>query len=329
MQRAPRLAVVGAGDIGCGWATLALSAGWPVAIYDADSAVLQSATEQIAGRVQALVRLGRAEPELATNGLAGFKVGRSLLHAVTDADWIIEAAAEELHLKQRLLEQIEQVARLAAVLTSSSSGLRASDLCARLRRPERFLVTHPLNPVELVPVVEVIATPRTDAACTEDVRFWLRQLGRAPIVLAREVPGNAVGRIAAAVWRESIQLVLEGVLDVRDVDRLVSLGPALGWTAAGPHLTYHVGAGDQGVGVFLANLLQTFEEWWGSLATWTRLDADERARLIRAIERAYDGAPGRVRTLRNERDERLARIVEAVEGPKRVERGNEPKGADA
>jgi 3-hydroxyacyl-CoA dehydrogenase len=312
LTRPPRVAVVGAGDIGRGWAALARSAGWPVSLYDSAADAATDAAEEVLRRVELLVRLGRAA---ATAGPDpdGLRLGRSLLHAVTDADWIIEAAPEELALKQRLLEQIEQVARRGAVITSSASGLHASALAARLRRPDRLLVAHPLNPVELIPVIELVPGPATDPLAVDDVRSWLLHLRRVPIVLKREVPGNAVGRIAAAVWRESIALVLEGVIEVEDVDRLVQLGPALGWAAAGPHLTYHLGAGEQGVEVFLSNLLHTFEEWWSGLATWTHLPEDERHRLVRAVERAYGE---RVGPLRRERDERLARLLTAADVPR-------------
>ncbi|HEU4697616.1 MAG TPA: 3-hydroxyacyl-CoA dehydrogenase NAD-binding domain-containing protein [Gemmatimonadales bacterium] len=318
----PRVAVVGAGDVGRGWAALALAAGWPVALYDAHADATLDAAEEIGRRVAALERRGHAVPGATAALPERLRVGRSLLQAVTDADWIIEAAPEELHLKQRLLEQIEQVARRAAIVTSSSSGLHASDLVARLRRPERVLVAHPLNPVELLPVIEVVPGPATDPHCVEDVRAWLLRLDRVPIVLKKEIAGNAVGRIAAAVWRESIHLVLEGVIDVEDMDRLVALGPSLGWAAAGPHLTYHVGAGGHGVEVFLANLLRTFESWWADLATWDRLEPEAQAALVRAIERAY-GA--RIDGLRAERDARLARLLDAVRpGPHAAARSEPP-----
>ena len=71
-------------------------------------------------------------------------------------------------------------------------------------------------------------------------------LGRAPIVLQKEVPGNILGRVAAAVWRECIFLVLEGALDVEDVDRALSVGPALIWAASGPHLEHVINAGRRG-----------------------------------------------------------------------------------
>ncbi len=305
----PTVAVIGVGEIGCGWAALTVSRGWPTALYDTDTGALTRARQNVIERAQRLAANRYADSEATEEGVGLLTPSRSLLQAVEEADWIIEATPEDLPGKQRALEHIEQVCRLKAVVTSSSSGLAGSDLCARLRRPERMLVAHPLNPVELIPLVEVMPSPLTESSCTEDVRYWLETLGRVPVVLNKEIPGGIAGRIAAAVWRESIQLVLEGVVDVRDVDIAVQMGPCLGWTAAGPNLTYHLGAGEQGVAVFLANLLGTFEDWWGALATWTKLPAEEQHRLVKAIEKAYgDQLP----SLRAARDLRLVRVLNAL-----------------
>ena len=135
-----------------------------------------------------LIRLKRAEPMVAEEALNQMRVGRSLLQAVSDATWIIEAVPEDLVTKLKVLQLIEQVARRAAVITSSASGLGPTMLSGRLERPERFLVAHPLHPVELIPLVEVVPSERTDPACVEDVRFWLSLLGRAPIVFKKEDP---------------------------------------------------------------------------------------------------------------------------------------------
>ena len=268
----PRVAVVGAGEVGRGWAALAVAAGWPVFIFDADGELLSLAAEEIGDGVMTLVGLRRAEAQVAEEALSQMRVARSLLQAVGEADWIIEAAPEDLGIKQKTLQQIEQVARRAAVITSSASGFAPSHLAGGLERPERLLVAHPLNPVEFIPVVEVVPHAKTDPGCVEDIRFWLSMLGRAPIVLKKELPGHVVGRITAAIWRESIQLVLDGVLDVEDVDRATSVGPALSWASAGPHLDQHFGMGKWGAEVYLAQLLASYEELWKSLASWTQLD---------------------------------------------------------
>ncbi len=261
-------------------------------------------------RARALVALERGTQGIVERGLLEFHRGRSLLQAVQDADWIIEAISEDLAAKQRLVESIEQVAGPEALLTSSSSGLFPDDVFARSRRQHRCLVAHPLNPPELIPLVELVPGTRTAPAALQRAQDYLRSLGRMPIVLKKPIPGYVVGRLAAAVWRECIDLVLAGVIDVSDLDRAVSLGPALGWAAAGPHLTYHLGAGANGVPVFLRHLLTTFEAWWSNLATWQKLEPEQQRALIQTIEKAYGG---KVEMLRAARDRRLSAILRALE----------------
>ncbi len=306
----PKVAIVGAGAIGRGWATLCVSAGWECSFLDTDTRAADQAVSEIARRARALAALGRAPAETVEAGLGLLRPGRSLLQACGDADWIIESVPEDLHAKQRVFENIGQVARPGAIVTSSSSGLPITEIAAHARDQQCCLVAHPLNPPELIPLVEVVPGKFTAPPAVESVREWLRALGRIPIVLKREVPGNAVGRIAAAVWRECIDLVLSGVMDVDDIDRAVSLGPSLGWAAAGPHLTYHLGAGDGGVKAFLDQLLVPFEAWWGSLAQWTKLEPEQVQALTAQIERAYGANLG---SIREARDRRLAAILQALE----------------
>ncbi|HZI23357.1 MAG TPA: 3-hydroxyacyl-CoA dehydrogenase family protein [Gemmatimonadales bacterium] len=311
MTTLPRkVAVIGAGDIGCGWAALCAAAGWPVAVFDANASGLERAAREVPDRARALVQLERATPGMVERGLLEFVSSRSLLQAAKDADWVIEAISEDLLGKQKLFDSIEHVAGPEALLTSSSSGLPPGDIFGRCRRQDRCLVAHPLNPPELIPLVELVPGPRTTQASVARAQEYLRALGRMPILLKRAVPGYVVGRIAAAVWRQCIDLVLQGVIDVDELDRAVSLGPALGWAAAGPNLTYHLAAGDGGVTLFLQQLLASFEGWWGELASWQRLDPEQQRALIHTIERAYKG---KIDGLREARDRRLGAILRALE----------------
>ena len=143
---------------------------------------------------------------------------------------------------------------------------------------------------------------------------WGRFLGIARWVgLALLIVGLArpqIGHASTEVQASGIDLVLAGVIDVDDIDRAVSLGPGLGWAAAGPHLTYHLGAGDEGVKGFLDQLLQSFESWWASLAQWTKLEQEQVQALTGQIERAYGG---KLDVIREARDRRLAAILEALE----------------
>jgi ketoreductase RED1 len=263
----------------------------------------------VGDRVRRLTDAGRADPIAAAGALASLHIGRSLLDAVGTADLILDVMPLDLASHQRLLEQVERVASVGAITLCFTGNMHASVLSSRLRRADRLLVAFALDPVEMSPLVELVPGPRTDPHCTLTVQGWLSRLGRETVVLLREVEGNATGRILAAVWRECIDLVLEGVVNLADVDRLVSLGPAIEWAAAGPHLTQVMAAGGTGTSVFLSEQLKKQEAVWSRLARWQSLSPEDHQRLIRLIEREYDEDPG---ALRAQRDRFLVRLLRAI-----------------
>lgn len=305
-----KVTILGAGEIGCGWAALMASAGWPVTLFDINARTLEIASTEVPRRARALIALERATPGIVERGLQELTQGRSLLLAVQGADWIIEAIPEDLMAKQKLFDAVDQIAGPTVLLSSSSSGMLPKDIFARCRHQDRCLVTHPLNPPEFIPLVEIVPAEHTGPQWVTRARDYLSALGRVPIVIRKAVPGYVVGRIAAAVWRECVDLVLAGVIDVEELDRAVALGPALGWAAAGPHLTYHLAAGEGGVTVFLQRLLASFEQRWSELATWHTLEPERLRALTQAIERAYKGRLG---TLEEARDQRLSSMLRALE----------------
>jgi 3-hydroxyacyl-CoA dehydrogenase len=289
---------------------MCVAAGWPVTLFDNSAQALGGAPEIVAGRARALAALGRADEAAVEHGIAGLTVGRSLLQACAEAQWIIESTDEDLQAKQKLFEAFESVAPKARAVTSSTGRLTAKDIAARCRRPDRCLVAHPLNPPELIPLVEIVPGPQTDAALVELLKGWLRALGRIPVLIKKPIAGNVAGRIGAAVWREAIDLVLKGVIDVDDLDRAVSVGPALSWAAGGPHLTHHLAAGEGKLAPFIQMLCHEHEEYWADLASWGKLEPQDQQRLIRAIESAYEAETDQIRRAR---DRRVAAILRAVE----------------
>jgi 3-hydroxyacyl-CoA dehydrogenase len=309
-----RVAVVGLGDIGRGWAALCVAHGWPVAVYDHDARAQETGAEEVARRAQGLLALVGADAEAVDRGVGGLRQGRSLLQTCSDADWVIESIHEDLIAKQKTLEALESAAPKARAITSSSSTLHPEDLAARCRRQDRIVVANPQNPPELIPLVELLPGPATDRALLELLKGWLRALGRIPVTLKKPVRGNVAGRIAAAVWREAIQLVLDGAVDVDDLDRAVSVGPALGWAAAGPHLSYRLAAGKRGVAGYVQHLFRSFEDIWPDLASWDHLEPQQQQQIIAHIERAYDDG---VDNIRSARDRRLAAILQALETSRR------------
>src|SRR5438876_11992694 len=154
------------------------------------------------------VSLAVAFKEIVACGMSKLMQTGSLLQAVQDAGWVIEAIPEDVIAKQKLFESIEQVAANDTLFTSSSSGIAPADVFARCRRQDRCLVAHPLNPPELVPLVELVPSARTATSAVTRAQDYLRSLGRMPVVLKKPIAGYVVGRIAASVWRQWIDLVL-------------------------------------------------------------------------------------------------------------------------
>jgi 3-hydroxyacyl-CoA dehydrogenase len=255
-----------------------------------------------------------ADAEAVERGITALRPGRSLLQTCADAEWVIESIQEDQIAKQKMFEALESAAPKARAVTSSSSSFHPADLAARCRRQDRVLVANPQNPPELIPLVELLPGPHTDRAMLELLKGWLRALGRIPVTLKKPVRGNVASRIGAAVWREAIQLVLDGAIDVDDLDRAVSVGPALGWAAAGPHLTHRLAAGKRPGAGFLQQLLRSHEELWPHLATWTHLDPERQQHLIGLLERAYAEDVDRIRAAR---DRRLAAILQGLETSRR------------
>jgi len=309
-----RVAVVGTGETGRGWATLCVGNGWPVSLYDTDSGILKGARDEVVERARGLPLLVGADADVVEAGVAGLQDGRSLLQACQEADWVIEAIHEDRTAKQKLFEGLESAAPKARVVTSSSASFTPQEIAARCRRPDRVLVVYPQHPTELIPLVEILVGPQTDGLVTELVKGWLRHMGRIPVMLKKSVQGNVAGRISAAVWREAIQLVLDGVIDVDDLDRAVSVGPGLTLASAGPHLACHLAAGQRGTSAYVQHLLCSYEETWRQLASWSQLPPADQQRLIAAIERAY---AGKTEDIRRARDRRLAAMLHGLEASRK------------
>jgi len=116
--------------------------------------------------------------------------------------------------------------------------------------------------------------------------------------------------VSAAVWRECIDLVLQGVISVDDLDRARLARPAIGWAAAGPHLTYHLAAGEGGIRSFTSTCWRASRARGSSLRTGRSSIPEQQRALIQSIERAYKG---KIEFLREARDRRLSAILKSLE----------------
>ncbi len=154
--------------------------------------------------------------------------------------------------------------------------------------PSRFVLGHPFNPPHLIPLVEVMGNDKTTPGVVEAAQAFYESLGKITIRVHQEVPGHVANRLQAALWREAIHLVLEGVASVEDVDKAVWAGPGLRWAAMGPTTLFHLGAGDGGLEAFCDHFSDTFNGWWDDLGTPT-LDEAARKTLISGMAEACAG----------------------------------------
>jgi ketoreductase RED1 len=254
-------AVIGAGTIGLSWAALFAARGMHVRVSDPRPDV----EEQVQQAVREIAAVVPGGPYDAAELLARITVEPELERAVEGADVVQENGPERLDLKQELFARIERAAPPEALLLSSTSGLMPSDMAADMADPGRLLVGHPFNPPHVVPLVEVVPGARTDPATTAAVVAFYRALGKEPVVLRREIGGFVANRLQSALFRESVHLVLSGVVTPEELDRVVTESVGVRWATAGPFESYHLGGGPGGIRNLLEHLGPGMVKRWKDL----------------------------------------------------------------
>ncbi|MFI0902705.1 3-hydroxyacyl-CoA dehydrogenase NAD-binding domain-containing protein [Streptomyces sioyaensis] len=266
-----RVACIGAGVIGGGWAAHFLARGYDVTAWDPAPDAEEKLRRLVAAAWPALERTGLAEgaaPDRLT-------VAGTLAEAVADADFVQESAPEQLELKRSLLAELTAATRPGVVIASSTSGYPMTDLQTAAGDAGRLVVGHPFNPPYLIPLVEVVGGARTDrAAVTWASRFY-EVAGKSVLTMDRELPGFIANRLQEAMWREALHMVANGEASVADIDASITEGPGLRWAFMGPCLTFALAGGEGG----MAHMLDHFGPSLKS--PWTRLEAPELDRALR------------------------------------------------
>jgi len=297
-----RLAVIGTGVIGSGWAARALARGLDVVAWDPATGAEARLRAAVANAWPALTRVGLARG--ASRRRLTF--ASDLNSAVRDADFVQESSPEDEALKRSLLADIDRVARAGVVIASSSSGLLPTRIQARCRHSERVLIGHPFNPVYLLPLVEVVAGERTKAGAVNKASAFYRRLGMRPLHVQHEIAGYISDRLQEALWREALHLVADGVATTEEIDAAIVFGPGLRWAFMGTFLAFHLAGGDGG----MRHMLEQFGP--ALKLPWTRLRAPELTTELarRVVSGTKAQANGRsVKELERWRDDQLIRIM--------------------
>jgi L-gulonate 3-dehydrogenase len=301
-----KVAVIGSGLIGRSWAISFSRAGYDVALYDAAPGAAHAALGFVDAVLADLHRdglLNGNEPDVVRGRI---KIAATVADALRGAVYVQENTPERLDTKIEVFRELDQLAAPDTVLASSTSALLPSKFTETLPGRSRCLVVHPINPPYLVPAVEVVPAPWTDAGVLARVGALMRAAGHAPIMMNKEIDGFVMNRLQGALLQEAFRLVAEGYASTEDVDIGIRDGLGLRWSFMGPFETIELNA-PAGVADYIARyeglyktLWQTQQHivpWGGALSE--RVDAERRQKL------AANDLPERARW----RDRRLMALV--------------------
>jgi 3-hydroxybutyryl-CoA dehydrogenase len=245
MGQKQKIAVVGAGLMGHGIALTFARAGHSVSVSDPDRSMLGSTHDRIA---ESLALLGASQGDTQET-LGNVDLSKSFEKSIEAADFVFEAAPEKLELKQTIFARIEQIAPADAVLASNTSVIQISKIMGELASRHRALGTHWWNPPHMIPLVEVVKTAWTDPDVADAMFALLKQVGKTPVMVEKDVPGFIGNRLQHALWREAISLVENGICTAEAVDdvvkasfgrRLAVLGPLENADLVGIELTQDI-----------------------------------------------------------------------------------------
>ncbi len=303
--------MVGTGTIGSGWATLFASKGLAVNLADAAPGAAAKSLDRIRTNLEFLHGHGLLGQQSPADAVARLTESDSLAAALDGVDLVQESAYESYEAKRPLFAELDRLSPAHVILASSSSGLLMTEIQQAVTgHPERCLIAHPINPVYLVPLVELVPGEKTDCGVMTAARTFYESLGKVPVTLKKEVTGYLENRMTAALYREAIDLVNEGVASVEDVDRAIWAGPGMRYALMGPLMIYHLGGGDGGVRYFIEHLGPALTEWWQDMRTWTEVPAGAVEKLEAGLQESLNGKS--IAETATWRDRYLVEIVKAL-----------------
>lgn len=214
--------IIGAGQMGSGIAQVCADAGLRVVMRDVSDAALQKGLGAVAGSLDRGVKSGRCTEEEKQEILSRIAVTTDLSR-LGEADFLIEAATENLELKQKILKELEAVARPGSIIATNTSSVSVTRLAATLAQPDRFVGMHFFNPVPVMSLVEIIRGMRTSDTTVATATQLAEKVGKVAIPV-RNSPGFVVNRILIPMINEAVFALQEGIATATEIDAGMKLG---------------------------------------------------------------------------------------------------------
>jgi carnitine 3-dehydrogenase len=246
-----RVAVIGTGVIGASWAAQYLARGLDVVATDPAPNAEANLRRYVDEVWEQLEEIGLSRG--ASRDRLTFT--KDLGQALATADLVQENGPERPDFKVKLFADMDKATPVDSIIASSSSGITPSVMQSACKHPERVIVGHPFNPPHIVPLVEVVGGTKTSPEAIQRAMRFYASIGKKPIHLRKELPGHVANRLQAALYREMLYLIEQGVLSVEEADAAVSYGPGLRWGVMGQSLQWHLGGGAEGIKHFMEQLM--------------------------------------------------------------------------
>ena len=304
-----RIAVIGTGTIGASWAAYFLARGFEVGAYDPSPNGEAFARRFIDNAWPALEALKTVRPGASRKRIEFFNDPEA---AASGATFVQESGPEREDLKVELFARLDAALPPETVIATSSSGLLISRVSRKCRHPQRCVIGHPFNPPHLIPLVEVVGGKKTSPEVIYEAMTFYRHIGKHPIHIRKEVRGHVANRLQAALWREAVHLVTEGVVSVADADAAIAYGPGLRWALMGPHLTFHLAGGEGGMTHFMSHIGPAIQGWMDDLGR-PKLTPKTQKKIIEGV--AEEAGQRSIADLQRWRDRKLIENLKVAGEP--------------
>ncbi|MBL7699914.1 MAG: hypothetical protein JNK79_17230 [Chitinophagaceae bacterium] len=243
-----KLGVIGTGTMGH---SIALNAAWKnvnVVIHGVGKTEIEHAMYNIQSKLTVLQENGLIDAMIVSKILDSIQTTTRIEDVARNSSFIIEAIPEEVHLKQKLFSQLDQICADNIIFASNTSGIDPDDIASAIQQPERFVVTHFWNPAHLIPLVEIVPCTYTSEHTMARAKILLQKMNKKTIELKKSIPGFIGNRLQYALFREAQFLLEEGIASKEDIDAVVTYSIGRRLPVTGPFLSADMG----GLDVFAA-----------------------------------------------------------------------------
>lgn len=228
------ISVIGAGLMGHGIAQIFASKNYNVHLLDVKSELLSKALKNIRLNLSMMARKAVISKSVIDTIISRIKTTTNMAEAVSDAQLVIEAVTENLELKQKVFHDLDRLCPPQTILATNTSVISITEIAAKARNRRRILGTHFWNPPYIIPLVEVVKGRETSEEVVETIYQLLKNAGKHPVKVMKDVPGFVGNRLQHALWREAIFIVENGIADPATVDEVIKEGFGIRLPVLGP-----------------------------------------------------------------------------------------------